>query len=212
MKKTIFSALIGIASMSVTNAVTTIQGFNFKSTTPQFAQQVITDAVLKTPYVGTVMYGSFTTTTGIGGAQTVNLGDYGWTMYASTPFNTSTNQKGLFGTTFASGTLPTTSTGPFIGRNIFAVVANAANNDYIIWDSNKLFVTEVEGLGGPAVSFATNAPTTMLMRGQVVPGGNNGLVGAIAPMNGQDAITFVPEPSAALLGSLGVLGLLRRRR
>jgi MYXO-CTERM domain-containing protein len=35
----------------------------------------------------------------------------------------------------------------------------------------------------------------------------------VAPVTGSGpAINFVPEPSAALLGALGALGLLRRRR
>jgi hypothetical protein len=219
MKRNIFSVFIAIACMSVANAATTIQGFNYSLTAPAFAQQVVASPAVHTPFVGTVMYGTFTTTTGLGSASngTVNLATYGWTMFASTPFNVSANQPGLFGATFASGTLPNvgSAAGAFVGKNIFAVVANAANNDYVIWDSGKLFAYEVAGVGGAAVSFGTNAVTTTLVRGQVVVGGNNGLAGAISAQNGKDAITFgaaVPEPSAALLGALGALGLLRRRR
>lgn len=210
--KVLFFSLIALSALPSAYAATTITAANYTLSTPQFAQQVVTDSVTKTPLVGTLLIGTFTTTTGLGTDSAITLGNFGWSLFGSTPFNTSANQKGLFGSTGVTGTLPESVSGPFVGNNIFAVIANAAGTDFIIWDSGVKFQTELAGVGGTGASFLTKDVT--LTRGLVVTGGNNLLAGAIAGQNGRDAVTFgvVPEPSAVLLGAIGAFGLLRRRR
>lgn len=217
MKKTLIGQLIGaVLVISGANAATTITGasYSLAAGTDGFATQVVVGPAL-TPYTaGTVMYGTFSTTAGLGtAAGGANfLSNFGWTLFASTPFNTSVNQPGLFGATGATGTLPTSGSSALVGNDIYAVVANAAGTEFIIWNSGQKFAYEVEGVGGAAVGFQTR--NVALIRGTLVPGGNNGLGGALNTngRNDEAAVTFIPEPSVALLGLLGVLGFLKRRR
>ena len=206
-------SILALGLLSNAKGATAITAANYTLTTPQFAEQILTDSVTKTPFVGNLLIGTFTSTTGLGTQPVVSLASFGWTLFGSTPFNTSTNQKGLFGATGVTGTLPETATGAFIGNNIFAVVANAAGTDFIIWNSGIKFQSELAGVGGTGASFLTKDVT--LVRGQVVTAGNNLLAGAIASQNGKNALTFgaaVPEPSSALLAAFGGIALLRRRR
>lgn len=216
MKKTIFCAIMAVGSLAQVHAATTITATNYTAGGVYAMQILATNSPASAPYIGTVMIGTFTNTTGLGSAVgPINLANYGWTMFAQTPFNVSANQPGLFGATGATGTLPDVAGGAFIGNNVYAVIANAANNDYVIWNSGKLFAVEVPPLGGAPITFSTAAPSTILVRGAIVADGTKGLLASMASANGQDAVTFgalVPEPSAALLGCLGALGLLRRRR
>lgn len=214
MKNKFFKfSILALGLLSCAKAATTITAANYTLATPQFAEQILTDSVTKTPFVGTLLIGTFTDTTGIGTQPVISLASFGWTLFGSTPFNTSANQKGLFGSTGVTGTLPETATGAFIGNNIFAVVANAAGTDFIIWNSGIKFQTELAGVGGTGASFLTK--DVSLVRGQIVTAGNNLLAGAISSQNGKDGLTFgaaVPETSSVLLAALGGIALLRRRR
>lgn len=108
---------------------------------------------------------------------------------------------------------PITNTGIFVGNPIMVLVGNGAtlagSTDYIVVNSGVNWTAEVEGVGGSASAYLYNGT---VLRGQstVV----NGATGAATQFNGKPGVTFgvIPEPSAALLGALGVLGLLRRRR
>jgi hypothetical protein len=213
MKTRILAITCAIATIGIVNAATTITGISYILGTSGYATQVHTTPVSDTPYVGTYMIGTFTNTTGLGTAVgSINLADFGWSLFASANMDTTASRQGLFGANGATGTLPTTSGGPFIGRDIFIVIANAGNTDYIVWESSQQFATEVEGVGGAAVNIFTNAST--LLRGVVIEDGNIGLTGAASSFNGQDAVTFgpIPETSTSLLGAIGALALLRRRR
>ena len=224
MKKTIYSLIFSLASLSLAGATTTITVFNYAlgADPTGFAQQVVTTSPTAPLASGTLLIGKFTTTTGLSTAPTGSLSlatltnTYGFAQFGSTPFNTSLTQPGMFGATGVIGTLPEagSAAGTFVGNNIFAVVANGAGNDFIVWDTGRPFAFETPGVGGAAVSAGTN--TSLLVRGVVVLGGNSGLGGNLATngRNGQNAVTFgaIPEPSAAILGALGALGLLRRRR
>lgn len=221
MKKTIISALLGFASFQVAQGATTITATNAALGTTGFAQQVIT-AVNGTAFTGgSVLIGTFSTPAGLGTTVgPISLETFGWTLFGSAPFSTNAAAPGIFGSVAGAGqtqlgvvgNLPTTVTGPFIGNNIYAVVANAAGNDFVVWNSGINFAVEDAVLGGSPISFQTRNVT--LTRGIVDPDGNIGLTGALVSRNGQAAVTFgvIPEPSAALLGAIGALGLLRRRR
>ena len=62
------------------------------------------------------------------------------------------------------------------------------------------------GGGGSDASFRSNEAF-----GSVDPGASN-IEFAAYTFTTQDSYTIIPEPSAALLGALGLLGILRRRR
>lgn len=218
MKNTIISALMALASLPLLHGATTITATNAASGVDPtgFLQQVIT-GVDGTPFVGTVLIGTFSTPAGLGTTTgPISLANYGWTQFGSAAFSSSASYPGVFGAfggTGVTGTLPTTATGALVGNNIYAVVGNAAGTDFIVWNSGLNFAAEDAVLGGAAVGFQTRNAT--LVRGIVDPNGNNGITGAaLSARNGQAAVTFgvVPEPSAALLGAIGALGLLRRRR
>ena len=221
MKNTLISAAIGLSFFQLAQAATTITATNAAAGTTGFAQQVISGVDGTAFTAGTIMIGTFSTPAGLGTTQgPISLATFGWTLFGTAAFSTSATAPGIFGS-FAGagqtqlgvvGNLPTTATGPFIGNNIFAVVANSLNNDFVVWNSGVNFVVEDAVLGGTPVSFQTRNVT--LVRGIVDPNGNVGLTGALAARNGAPAVTFgaVPEPSAALLGAIGALGLLRRRR
>ena len=77
------------------------------------------------------------------------------------------------------------------------------------WDAGSDTATFMFDLGNdgtydPALTFTRTNTSFTGSNSQLFVGGGNGL--------SFDNINVVPEPSAALLGGLGVLGLLRRRR
>jgi hypothetical protein len=220
IKNKLFGAVLAICMCNSIQAATTIGAFNYTTGTAG-ARQVLTSAVDSTPFVGTYRIGTFSTPLGIGSVASGSfaLANFGWTEFGSAAFNTSTNQRGLFGTTTVTATLPNTGepNGPFIGNNIYVVVLNAAGNDAIIWRSTSLFANETAGIGGPTVSI--NAMTTPLERGILLPDAVNGLLAGNAISNGvgSTAVTFgpiaaIPETSTSLLGAIAALALLRRRR
>ena len=120
---------------------------------------------------------------------------------------------GAAGGAVVTANLPTTVTGPFVGNPMFVIVGNAptlaGSTDFIVTNSGVNFTQEVEGVGGNISALFKNG-TVLRGIGTTVNGGS----GPTAGQNGQPGITFgvIPEPSAALLGALGALGLLRRRR
>jgi len=213
MKNTLLLTLISLASVSLLQAATTINATNAVPGGTGFVTQVRFNGA---PYTGaTIMSGTFTSTP-LGSGE-ITLASFGWTMFASQAFSNNAIAPGVFGALMApgqtagmTGLLPTTATGPFIGNNIFLVVANPTNNEFIIWDTGIDFAVEDALLGGAAVAAQTRNAT--LVRGALVPRGNSGLGGPIAAFNGGTAVTFIPEPSAVLLSALGALALLRRRR
>ena len=131
---------------------------------------------------------------------------------------------------FATGTSPTaagntqgTITGSFVGnggadatifngKQIYIVIGNGAtragSTDFAIFTSaaNTLFPADVTQ-GSAAASVTLSSITNSV----VLP--NAGSEDAAGTARDQIVmVSQIPEPSAALLGALGALGLLRRRR
>ena len=102
---------------------------------------------------------------------------------------------------------------PFTGTNVYLMIGNAGtlagSTDYIVIQMPNLWTQEIEGAGGTVSGFAFDG-TVLRGTSTIV----SGATGAAAQFNGQSGVTFgaVPEPSVALLGALGLLGLVRRRR
>jgi hypothetical protein len=209
---------LSLCCITISRAATTIYATNAVAGPNGFVEQI---RVGDEPFVnGVVMSGTFTSTPLLGGGA--SLHDFGWTMFASEAFSNNAIAPGIFGS-FAgagqspgmTGTLPTTPTGPFIGNDIYLVIALPSGEDYIIWNSGIKFAVEYPVIGGAAVSIHTRDAT--LLRGAMLPGENAGLGGPLAAFNGGTAIgspetsAAIPEPSAAFLTALGALAMFRRR-
>jgi fibronectin-binding autotransporter adhesin len=126
-------------------------------------------------------------------------------------------------TTVSEGTLATAATGNLgTGNVIVADVVGATlvlGNSASIADTATLFfasdstITLNNLLGTETVLTVTETDGDLqsLIAGTYSAGDLNNYFG-VTSFGGQGTLTVVPEPSAALLGGLGVLGLLRRRR
>jgi hypothetical protein len=132
-----------------------------------------------------------------------------FTIFGST---TSFTQNGMFNTSI-SVPLPANDTS-FTGKTIYTVIGNAATtaaaSAFAVMTANVLFPTVDAGSNGAATSLTTAASHVVfgqLMAPVTQPSGT-----ATYPQGVQILTEAVPEPSAALLGALGALGLLRRRR
>lgn len=102
---------------------------------------------------------------------------------------------------------------PFLGQNLFTVTGNAStladSSEALIYRHSVTFPND-DGAPAPASLSAVpgDAGGAYLFGGP--SGGTTVILGTDIPavMMG----TLIPEPSVALLGAFGVLGLLRRRR
>jgi len=122
-----------------------------------------------------------------------------------------TNWQGNVGiSSNISMTLPANDT-TYTGKVIYTLVGNAttlaAATEFAVLTNNTTFpVVDGAGNGSGAIATLTSASVkygTVLSQGNFTePSG----------MTFASGVQLVPEPSAALLGALGVLGLLRRRR
>lgn len=104
----------------------------------------------------------------------------------------------------------TTNGATFNNQPIWFILGNGVNKDssteFAIFTTanNTLFPADIAQPGGPNITLANVGAIKML---------NN--VGTAVDLAGPDAIRLavaIPEPSTMLLGALGALGLLRRRR
>jgi len=102
-----------------------------------------------------------------------------------------------------------------VGQQVYIVVGNAAtlaaSTEFLVWkptsNSAGNTFTADNPVGGPdSVLILGSTGTTVV--------GNFGFVADIAGSGSQGhfRLAAVPEPSAMLLGAVGALGLLRRRR
>jgi hypothetical protein len=129
-------------------------------------------------------------------------------------FGAGINQASLFEGPISGASIDSTA---FAGQDIYLVVTNAAAGftgagattatEFLVWDPNIAFPT-----GEP---FNSSINVQSGGGGSVVPGkgGFNDFTinfgdGDVPAYN----LVAIPEPSAALLGALGMIGLLRRRR
>ena len=109
------------------------------------------------------------------------------------------------GQVIASG--PTSLNGVVI--DLFVGLGSTIESSGASWvilrtNSNAAFPADVAGTG--AVTFAATLPTTVSFIAKGNAGNGFGLSGTT------NTINLVPEPSTALLGLLGIAGLIRRRR
>ncbi|MEI6604549.1 MAG: hypothetical protein WCP35_04515 [Verrucomicrobiota bacterium] len=119
----------------------------------------------------------------------------------------STSTSGQF--TFSANVDPTG--GAFSGKNIYLLVGFGGTN---LATSNQMFVYKFDTTFGTADS---GTPISLILGngniGTTLLGAENGSPETVSSGRFAAApITSVPETSTALLGALGALGLLRRRR
>lgn len=103
----------------------------------------------------------------------------------------------------------------FTGKTIHILYGNAASvvgsTAFAVLTANTLFPT-VDGAANGAASATTLAPGNVVF-GRVLTSGNFTQPAGGTFASGVQVLTVaIPEPSAVLLGAVGFLGLLRRRR
>ena len=206
MKKSVIAALVlaSATSSSMGAVITTIA--NFTGTTGI----AITDmAGVVTPSYS-VAVGTFTSTA-FSDADSVR------TMFVQngSAVNSALPFAGFFNTQISDAATSTDGSDSFVGNPIYIVVGNntsfAASTDFIVYQTGVNWPQEAPAVGATALAKTDSASSTLLYGTETV---TSGATGAFAANNGTPGVTFgvVPEPSVALLGMLGALGLIRRRR
>lgn len=214
MKLKLLAALFSLVAMGVGSAATSVTISNVNLNSPARGQLITNSAGNPLASSGlSWAVGNFDAGVNFGGAASELISAFNING-SSAAF---AGSAGVFGALGGPGVTdaatPTSGTaGGFVGTPIYAVIANNANfalaTEFIVINTGVNWTNEIEGVGGSVSAFTYN--------GQVLRGGVTTITGAPAgptsQFNGQSGLTFVPEPSAALLGLLGAVGLIRRRR
>jgi hypothetical protein len=164
---------------------------------------------------GIVAYGVFSTLTSSTLLQAATkgqiIGDF--TQFgASGSFNSAgpSGQKGLF----SRASSATVTGSVFDAKNIYILVGNglsfAESTEFLVLKNSTLFSAAQDAIPTPANVTITTANTELLFGRQIADLRTTTSDASVTP--GWGTAIAVPEPSAALLGALGALGLLRRRR
>ena len=126
------------------------------------------------------------------------------------------NAAGAFGTmgVFARSTSATVTGSIFSGKNIYAFAGNgstfANSTELLVLKSASLFSDAQDAIPTAQAVTLTTANTELLFGLKALSVKTTTADSSATP--GWNTAIAVPEPSAALLGALGALGLLRRRR
>jgi len=126
------------------------------------------------------------------------------------------NAAGAFGSmgVFARSTSATVTGSIFSGKNIYAFAGNGttfANSTELLVLKSASFFTDAQDAIPTAQTVTLTPGTASLLFGLNALSVKTTSTDASATP-GWNTATVIPEPSAALLGALGALGLLRRRR
>lgn len=131
---------------------------------------------------------------------------------ASGAFNTAgpTGSKGVF----SRNTSGTVAGSAFSGKNIYAFVGNgttfANSTELLVLKSASLFTDGQDLIPTAQVVTLSSGTATLLFGRNLADVRTTTTDASVTP--GWGTAVAVPEPSAALLGAIGALGLLRRRR
>lgn len=118
------------------------------------------------------------------------------------------NFRGVFTINAAAGTIAGSA---FADKNMYIVVQNNSVEEYLILKSSLTFTAADDPTLPNVTKTFTSSNTAVLFGG--VGNFQEGISnGDATPLPSWNTVAPVPEPSIALLGALGVLGLLRRRR
>jgi hypothetical protein len=204
---------------STASGITTLSGGTFRAVNPSNPAQTPTNIGDAFPVgggtwagPGVVAFGIFSTDDFSGFSST---GEFiaAFTVFGPTNAfaqNGTTGNRSVF-------SLPATNvavTGTqFAGKNQYLFAGNgttfANSTELLVVKSNFLFNASDDNVATPIVQTVRPSVSTVLF-GSVVSNVQTANTDASATEGWQMAA--VPEPSAALLGALGALGLLRRRR
>jgi hypothetical protein len=147
----------------------------------------------------------------LGGVVVTNyftgVGNWNTLTSVFTPFgsiNADTGEVSTAVTATSPATFNSTLIAVFVGTG--NSIANSGTNWAVFTSTNNTsFPSDVSGATGVTFAMTTPAVLNVVGKGDV---GSGFVAGGVNTNN----FNFVPEPSAALLGALGALGLLRRRR
>ena len=128
---------------------------------------------------------------------------------------TATGAFGNKGTVSYAAPAKTVGTGAFAGQNMYVLVGNSAGigtaaTQYLVLKTTFQFLASDDSNPSP-ITKTFNAANSTLLVGANVSDVRTTTADSSATA-GWRTVTPVPEPSAALLGAIGALGLLRRRR
>jgi len=237
--KSFTSALIIIASSTLfSNAATTL--YTFRTNTGTTNSGITNSAGLQfqnnstvafaSAGPGSVAFGYFSITdsaiSAATSASTLTTAFQNWNGTTTSTFNSpgATQQRGTFSVAAAARDMSIGTGIPFAGKNMYAFVGNgttfALSTEFLVlkttftFDSTQSGITAFtntitagtsDGLGG-----FTGANATVLLGNTALDVRTTSADSSATP--GWRTATLIPEPSAALLGAVGALVLLRRRR
>lgn len=126
---------------------------------------------------------------------------------------------GAFGTrgafTNAAGANNVTGSA-FNTKNMFLFVGNASSlatsTEFLVLKTNFTFNAADDSTPTPIVNTITSANSQVLFGGTIADLRTTNADASVTPGFRTAGFTVVPEPSSLLLGAVGALGLLRRRR
>lgn len=207
--KTLYLSLVFAGLCGMANAAVTIGAVNFTGspTAGTGTPLVVSD---NGPGLNTALaFGSFMTTlpdfasadaSSIIAAFTQNGGNKAFTA------------PGLINGGIGNAATSTDDSSPWIGKPVYILVGDAAtlatSTEVIVFSTSVVWPKEIEGVGAVVPNIPIGPAN--LERGAIVTSNLPAPFTAFNKPGG--AITFVPEPSAALLGLIGLLGFIRRRR
>lgn len=219
MKNTLVSALV-LAATCVAAHSATINVGNLAAAPNQ--SRIFFDAsgdslgtgFVAVGYFQTLTSGQFATTTSAQFASDFSILGSASNSLTYTGFGPENAIEGIVSLS-ASASTPTGN--PFVGKTAYVLVGNGSS----LATSTQLFIMAT----GISIPADPSTPITIDMSAGTTPGtvqmgvdNHNGAVfignnNAGSITNGYRLATiFIPEPSTALLGAIGALGLLRRRR
>ena len=130
---------------------------------------------------------------------------HGSASFAASSFG---NPDGVFNLSGLGGTISDGS--PFIGETVYIVIGNgpdlSSSSQFAVWNSGNMFA-KTEDIPTTSVGVTPSNQSQLVF----------GSIGGSATTGGTEfdnslVLSSIPEPSVTILGLLGMLGLLRRRR
>lgn len=167
---------------------------------------------------GVVAYGIFSS---LSDSAITDVGNLGTLVSNFVQFGASGtfNAAGAFGSmgVFTRNTSGVVLGSAFSGKNIYAFAGNgstfANSTELLVLKSVSLFTDAQDDIPtAQTVTLAAGPNTTLLFGVNLANVKSTTADASVTPGWGTATVKLVPEPSTALLGVFGLLGLLRRRR
>jgi hypothetical protein len=217
-KLSVIAALVASAGMAqgVTYTVTNNLGLNASAVTTSTGVRLTGNGANSTQ-IGYAAFGVFTSDEDVLAATTGAQLNTAFTSFGSNGglFNnpaTPTNFEGLFS---RQGTLSGANLTEFTGENVYLIITNGTSitngTEFLVFKFDATYIGTGTDTGQTiTLNFDTTDSAGTLLIGNIGPSITVGGLDTSSEASFQ--LAAIPEPSAALLGMLGALGLLRRRR